>query len=161
MKFSINPELLRAIVPQSHDEYMAHYQGHFQRGDHAALLSAVSYCLFTGHPAPEWVRVAWIERLDKWRTLEVRTLDEAFQVRHQKNKKLSKEKKFLEIAGAIFERICQAYEIHQAIDDDTFEAIGREFNISAGTVKNYYREYKELMDTIYSNPESIVIEPFP
>lgn len=120
------------VQPEQH-----YFEGY---GDRAALLVAIAVCLETRSVAPQWVVKAYLDAINKWFSMEVKNLGDAFGVAMPKGKHLNAMKKRLKLKPAVFDAVLDASNRGRAIDDELFEEIGGKLGLGKTLVKQYYKE---------------------
>jgi hypothetical protein len=115
----------------------------FKAGDPAALLDAVDSCARAGMPMPPWLAEAFCERYARWARFEKEsaTLDAAFNVKRPKKMHIGKR----ELREWLRPRVVFAVlRLHRdggaPIDQQLFDIVGEEFNISGGQASKIYYE---------------------
>lgn len=117
------------------------------------IFEAIRRCNQYGRLMPERVRNPFEDALDRYRTAEARTLDEAFGVARPKgwsqSAARSRSRKTglgISTAAAIYHSIVGATRRGRAIDDGLYEEVGSKHGVSGSTARNYYREIKALLE---------------
>ena len=122
--------------------YLDILENEYKQGNVNSLFMAIIVCLRNDVIAPVWVGDSFLRSLMKWQSYQVKTLDEAFNIRFPKGKRLRDQHKKKVLSGAVF---CQVKRLHvvegNAIDDQLFDKIGEELGIGKTVAKNYYYEY--------------------
>lgn len=128
-------ELIRSAFAVHLDELKGFYDktenGYF-------VLVALSFCIQNGILIPDWAGWAFHKHWYRWIRYEVRTLDEAFNCQWPKGKHLDAARRKRELSLFVHERIKELNRQGQPIDQDLFEQVGKEFEISRERVREYY-----------------------
>ena len=128
-------DLFRELLDKFHSDYRS--------GDKISLLYVISVCANGNLKIPEWAKNEINEALRKLRKYEVRTLDEAFNIKKEKGH-LNALKKRSTIGPAIYERVIRLHAIKKPIDSQLFEEVGKEFNIGKTLASQYYYYFRDL-----------------
>ncbi len=110
----------------------------YEVGDKAKLLEAVELCGMYKLIMPEWVVYEFTMSHRKWRKLEVKTLDQAFEVTKPKGYHFHKQKEFIDKAGNVFLDVIAS----ETIDNYTFERIAKKYNTNREKVRLMYMDIK-------------------
>ncbi|MGK7059827.1 hypothetical protein BjapCC829_24765 [Bradyrhizobium barranii] len=114
------------------------FRRRFEAGDPKALLEALDLFCRSGDKMPLWMREALIARLDPFLRYEIKSLDQAFDV-ERKRERISSRKMRLALQPAVaWEVITLHREENLPIDNALFERVGKKFNISMGTARDFY-----------------------
>lgn len=118
------------------------------------VFEAIRRCNQYGRLMPERVRKPFEEALERYKTAEARTLDEAFGVARPKSWSQSKARTMarktghgISVAGVIYRSIVGANLRGVAIDEELYAEVGSKHGVSASTARNYYREIKALLES--------------
>ena len=128
------------------DEIRDRYESADGRARVLALFDAIQYCAVKQIPLPMWAALELQDMIDPWASLEVATLDEAFGVKPVKRRADALNR--LKSLDHVVARVNEAREHGTPIDEQLFDAIGREVHASGGAVRKWYYEeshaYKRL-----------------
>lgn len=118
------------------------------------IFEAIRRCSQYGKIMPERVRKPFEDALERYKTADARTLDEAFGVARPKgwsqSAARSRSRKTglgISVASAIYYLIAGASLQKRAIDDELYEEVGAKYGVSGATARNYYREVKALLES--------------
>lgn len=118
----------------------------FRRGERAALLEAVEYCVWTRIPIPEWARREYLRAFDAWKSYECRTLDEAFGVDRPKNLNLAGQRSRRKKQLLAWLRVSDLKNSMPLIE--AFAKAAEELDISDSRARDYYyaqeRRFQEV-----------------
>lgn len=110
----------------------------FEAGAPKALLEALDLFARSGDAMPLWMREALVARLDPWLRYQAKTLDQAFDV-ERKRERISNRKMRLSLQPAVAWEVIRLHrEEKLPIDEALFERVGKKFNISMGTARDFY-----------------------
>ncbi|HQT01145.1 MAG: hypothetical protein B7Y26_13490 [Hydrogenophilales bacterium 16-64-46] len=125
----------------------------YQTKDGQWLLEAIRRSGQYGKPLCARVSEALNGILEKYRSGEARTLDEAFGVSRPGNWSQSavrarsrKTATGMSVAGAVWHSVISLHMQGRPIDEALFEEVGEKYGVSWSTARNYYRECKALME---------------
>ena len=125
------------------------YYSAYEDGEKDMLLMALKLsCELKESPIPQGVAQRVRENLIKWLELEVKSLDEAFQVEKKKNFRLGAERKKHNMALKIYSSIVKSSKAGEGIDDDLFDEVGSEYGIGKTLAKDYYYEQKNRIEAL-------------
>jgi len=118
------------------DEYLAEAKVDYEEGDATALLDAISYCFLHKVTAPEWVeRAFFIAWKIRWQMCEVRTLDEAFNIKRPSNWRLQRARKNMR-TFCIWQCVLECQKSQPGpVDTYLFERAADEWNKKNGDLK--------------------------
>lgn len=124
-----------------------------QTQDGLWLLEAIRRSIQYGKPIQERVRTLFENALEKYRSSEARTLDEAFGVSRPKSWSQTSAKMkarkarngYMTTAGAIYQSVVIRRSQGRAVDEELFAEIGIEHNVSWSTARKYYQEVKKMI----------------
>ena len=120
----------------------------FEDGEKYALLEALKLsCELKQSLIPHWVAHGVHEAVSNWSELEVKTLDDAFDVK-RKGFRLKDRRAKEYLMPKVYQRVRILHKDGNSITDDLFGVVGEELGISERTASNYYYEYKKLIDKI-------------
>lgn len=137
-------QVLRAHQQRSIDEMQAAYQA----GEKIKLLEAAVLCGKAGLKIPAWIAVDLEAALERYRTFEVRTLDEAFDVpQRKKGVHMSTSNTFLRKSLPVFLYVTGLRSEGAKTDDASgmFDSVAEKFRINATLAKQYYYYWKEIL----------------
>ena len=125
---------------------------HYRKGDKRELLNALGMCCHLKRSAiPQWVAQGVNEALDKWFQLDVKTLDEAFDVVKPKGFHIDKQKKEMRIRLKVFKRVNELIiEEGESIGAGLFEKVGKDFAIGGSTARDYYYHHKNRFKNLFN-----------
>jgi hypothetical protein len=107
-------------------------QQYFANTDGAALLDAVSLCLTTGTPAPEWVQARFLNAWELlWKSGQAWTLDAAFHIERPQNRRQGRYRKD-QLSLYIFLTVLDYKRRNPGpMCTDLFDAVAEELNEAA------------------------------
>lgn len=123
----------------------------FEAGDGMALLEAVLITLGTKIIPPDWLAVGFRSAFTSYWNADVKTLDDAFNVHRPKGFSTKAEAKRRQWVGFAVIDIVLLSSLGAAIDDNLFDAVGNNYGISGGTVKERYYYHKNNKTEIYES----------
>jgi len=129
----------REAVLFAHLDYL---KGEYEAGDKASLLQAVEYCGMYKLIMPEWVVYAFTMSHRKWQRLEVKTLDQAFEVEKPKGYRLHAQKELMDNSIDVFLDV----NASETIDNYTFERVAKKYDTNRDKVRLMYKDIKENTD---------------
>lgn len=129
---------------------MAEYD---KAGDGVWLFEAIRRCGQYGKKLPERVREPFEDALERYRSGEARTLDEAFGVARPKSWPQSKARTMarkshdgMSLAGKVYLAVVIRHrDQKKPIGEELFQEVAAEHNISWPTARNYYLEVKAII----------------
>lgn len=130
---------------------------HFEAGDKNALIRAIKFCFNQEIVAPEWVVAAFFRATNKWYSMEVKELGEAFGLARRKGVNINALKKKRRLQFAVFNAVHDARQRQIRVDDELFEAIGAKLHIGKTLAKEYLRSARAIMAPSFKD---ILLEPF-
>jgi hypothetical protein len=123
--------------------YCSVYEG----GEKEMLLHALRLsCELKQLAFPNFVAQRVRESLLDWSELEVRTLDEAFNVEKPKNFHLKASRVKESLSPKIYMRVKELHKNGESIDVGMFERVGEEVGLRGTATNDYYYEYKRLIE---------------
>ena len=135
-------------------------------GDANLVLAAIDQIVDGrgSSPAPDWVRNAWREAYRKWRTLDAKSLDEAFGIRRTHIKALRKK----QLGHEIYHYVEKLRNEGTPLDDQLFEeAAGfisaqrpADLAVNKSTVNALYYEERAKHKRILSGGKLDLLAPF-
>lgn len=118
------------------------------------IFEAIRRCNQYGKIMPERVRKPFEDALERYKTADARTLDEAFGIARPKgwsqSAARSRSRKTglgISVAAAIYYLIAGASLRKRAIDDELYAEVGAKYGVSGATARNFYREVKALLES--------------
>ena len=121
--------------------YLDILENEYKQGDVNSLFMAIVLCLRNDVTAPAWVGDSFLRPLMKWQSYQVKTLDEAFNIRFPKGKRLIEQQKKKQMSGAVFVLVKNLQANGRPTDDGLFKDVGKKLGIGKTVAKNYYYEY--------------------
>jgi hypothetical protein len=106
------------------ESYLEGCKEDFDAGYKEIVYIALNTCFISDYPPPAWVKNAFSEAYYKWTYGEVKTFDEALQIK-PRNLKVVRKNMF---AGMIYLRIQQLHREGESIDDELFVKVADELN---------------------------------
>ena len=136
------------------DIYLAMVQFH-ETKDGMWLLEAIRACAQYGEPIPAYVREPYELALQRYASGEARYLEDAFGV-SRKGKSLPAHQNKQRHARAIWLEVRRLHDGGRgmAIGETLFQDIADRRAMSWSTVRNYYREYKKLLQQERADSEA-------
>jgi hypothetical protein len=125
----LSPEQAAEVVEQK-------LRPRFEAGEQRVLLDAVDMCARAGIPLPWWLAEAFSARYTAWRRLQIKTLDETFQVTWPNGTRWNDLARRERLKWDVLHR---AFELHTKenlpFGEELFERVGRSLSIS-GALSN-------------------------
>lgn len=119
------------------------YQIRFDNGDKLASFEAMRLCYMFKLDMPEWVIGSLVDLYDKYRNLEVKTLDEAFGVKKRTARFISLERKWMN----------NAFDVYLAFLDNERKGLALDTGFERGKANRFginnddaWKMYKEIRD---------------
>jgi hypothetical protein len=137
------------ISPDEFSErFLAKGRELYEAGDKSEMLYCLSHCIRNDRPIPDWLKQAFENAQDDVRMYKVKSLDDVFGKPLAKGKRLTTERRKMEIAGQVFRRVRALHEAGKPIDKSLFSKVGREFGVG-GTIASelYYEVGHALIET--------------
>jgi len=128
--------------------YLEGLRAKYEAGNKAALIWAVRFCHSEHIVAPDWVMLAFFKATNRWLTMEVKTLDEAFDLVYPKGKHFNAARKRRAYQLDVYYRVIELHRAGAPLDDDLYERVGREFYIGKTLTKEYYAGGKAVIDAM-------------
>ncbi len=130
MKLDLPPEYIVAQLEE--------YRRYFEAGDKNALFQAIGFCFNQEIVAPEWIVHAFFRAMNKWYSMQVKELGEAFGLAWPKGKSVAAARKKRRLRYAVSNDIHDEKSRGGTVDDGLFEAIGKKYGLGITLVKEYY-----------------------
>jgi hypothetical protein len=125
----------------------------FLSGNKKALLKALKLCTVQdNYIMPQWVASGVYQALISWERLEVRTLDDAFNVAKPKNFALKANREKQKIILSVWFAVGELHKKGRPLDEEIFELAGDEHGISSQTARNYYYEFHNYFEGKTDHP---------
>jgi len=120
-------------------EFLEYLRQEHTKGDKSALLKAVEYCGINRLVMPDWVVGYFIRSFGKWEKLEVKTLDEAFEV-ERKSFRIDTEREFMYKATDVYLAVldCEKQGIPIGVED-AFRIVAEKFHTNPDKVAKMYK----------------------
>jgi hypothetical protein len=133
------PALSRFSPEQAAEFVEQKLRPRFEGGEPRALLDAVDICARAGIAMPWWLVEAFSARYTAWRRLQIKTLDETFQVAWPKGTRWSDLARRERLKSDVLHR---AFELRTRenlpFGEELFECIGRDLGISGGLANKIF-----------------------
>ncbi len=128
----------------------------YESGESEALLDAIDFCGKYKLVMPDWVSWHFSACYKKWADLDVKTLDEAFDMKRPKNFRLGKEKERIEKATNVFLDVLELSSLNQ----ENMEKVAKKHGINRDKVWTMYKQVKGTeigkgMFNLRSNSENL------
>ena len=121
--------------------------------DGMMLFEAMRRCVQYGKPFPDRVWAPFMAAVERYKTADARTLDEAFGVTRAKNlsspsaqAKARKARHGISTAGSIYLAVVHRNAKGRAIGEELFQEVAAEHQVSWSTARKYYREVKAQLE---------------
>jgi hypothetical protein len=123
-------------------------QAAVERNEKGALLYFISHCFTNNQPVPDWAKKAFNAACWKGVRFEIKSWDDVFGRPLKKGQHQATERRNMQIARTIWERVCDRSGAGEGIGKKLFDSIGNEFGVS-GTVAEqiYYGVLKERKES--------------
>lgn len=116
------------------------YRLKFESGDKSALLEAVGHCAAYKIILPDWVAWHYTHSFSRWHELEVRTLDEAFEMKRPKSFNIAKERRIQTKSFDIAFKVIEKRKTGIAFDNGLADEIGKLFGTNSDAVYDSCKE---------------------
>lgn len=124
----------------------------YERGDGAALLTAVKNCLaFDDLKTPGWVAQAFSEGINRYTCFKAKTVDEAFGIKRPKNFRLHTARRDFERRLPVYKRCGELIEAGQGVSNALFDKVAKEQGLNRRQVSEYYYKMKKLAASLHGN----------
>jgi hypothetical protein len=130
-------------------------EGMYLRGDNHVLLVSLAWHLTKEEPAPEWLRMALLNAIQRGIMCELDTWDEVFGSPVQtEDGRPARGRTRIAVARKrslqfdIYHRIVQLYAQGEKIDKALFETVATEFRISRTRAEQLYYDNRALLETL-------------
>ena len=134
------------LTPEDYARFLEEDRAQFQQGHKEALIKAMRLCLQNRLVAPQWIVAAFFDATDKWETGEVKDLGEAFGLAWPKGKHLGAKRKQQQKMVDVYFVVLRRSEAGEAIDDELFHDVGKQFGINSTLAKKYYAAARDLLN---------------
>jgi hypothetical protein len=117
--------------------HLERYKARYDNGDKAALLEAVEFCALFKLVMPEWVAYWFTSAHREWKRLNVKTLDEAFEVQRPSNFRLATEREFFQKSFDVYMALLAAEDGGKSLSNcknGVIEEVAKEFGINRDKV---------------------------
>lgn len=118
----------------------------FQDGERTAIFDAILMSCFYGVTIPEWVHLELRMALERYRSYQVKDLDEAFGIKEKRDSrrkaKHHKTPNGLPRAYALYLEIETERAAGASVDCPLFEEVGKRFSLSGATAQQWYYEVR-------------------
>lgn len=139
-------ELIKINLPPEVEQlYLEALRRDYVDGCKDRLPEALRFCAVQQVVMPEWVANKVSEIIVDWRSLKVRTLDEAFECNRPKGFHINANKKKRTLAPTVYRLVFEAQRNNFPITENLYEAIGEKLHIGKSAVKEYYEWAKDNM----------------
>ena len=135
----------RGATLSAHLEYL---RRKYESGDKSALLDAVDYCAMYKLVMPEWVTYEFVTSYRKWTHLEVKTLDEAFEVERTKSFRIDKEREWVNNSANVYMAILEAERQGLPISneskkkDSAIYVVSKKFGFNRQKIWDMYNDFR-------------------
>lgn len=106
--------------------------------DRSVILDCIYFCGFEGIPLPDWLCTALTDALRDYQSGEREDLGAAFDMTRPKHWNQGAHRRAWYLKIDVFGRIDDLHRADESIGEELFEKVGKEFNISGSTARNYY-----------------------
>jgi hypothetical protein len=142
-------KIAQPVVDKFSERFLDKGRELYEAGDKSELLYCLSYCVrYHDVPIPEWLRGAFsgayhealMHRIDTWDDVFGKPLGNGKKFGRGKSRK--KAERDLRLGPRVLGRVIRRYRAGQAINDEMFEAIGRDLKIGKNKAKELYSEQR-------------------
>jgi hypothetical protein len=110
------------------------------KGDKNALLLALSFCLSFNILPPSWVQAYTNRALKRFWIYEDDSLDKAFGVERSKDpRSVAAGRRATRLSAEVTADIWSRQDAGAPLDDELFEAVGKEYGLGKTKVKEYWK----------------------
>jgi len=124
--------------------YINYSKNEFDSGKNSELIHLFSHLVKSNIPLPSWLVEELASRFQKWSDCEYKTMDEALGI-VRKNFRQHASMKKNTLLDIVYDKIEDEKANGAAIDPILFSKVGKRFNISASTARDYYYEIKNIL----------------
>lgn len=136
------------MSPELVEMELEEYRTQFESGDKNALIRAIRSCGREQVVMPDWLVNAFFQATNRWYSLEVKTLDEAFGLEWPKGKRFDAARNKRKYSLAAHYRVKELHSMGKAIDEQLFIEVADELGIGKTKVSEYYYAWKNILENM-------------
>lgn len=134
----LSEQAIELYLDELHSSYLA--------GDNFQLLAAMRFCARHEREMPPWVVDAFHHAMDKWYTLQSKTLDEALGVAWPSGRALEPARKKRRQQITVYNRVIELLDSGRTLDDRLLADVGARYRLSNEEVADYYYTVKRFFE---------------
>ena len=128
----------------NHQIYINACEKKYLEGDKSQLIHIFQYSVRNNHNVPSWAMYEIAKNFESWEQFDHKSLDQAFGI-ERKNFRLKAHRKKEALSHDVYDEVEDAKKNGTPVDGELFELIGKKFNISGSTVRDYYYDVRSIL----------------
>ena len=118
----------------------------YYSGEKLMLFEAIRRCAQYKILIPDWVRREFEAGYFRYVYSEIKELGAAFGIERQKGFHAAAENKRLKLSFKVWKRVRELVDSGCSIDNELYDAVGKEFFICGSLARDYYRSVKKFLE---------------
>ena len=128
----------------NHQIYINYCEKKYHDGDKSQLMHIFQHSVHNNQSVPSWVMQEIADNFASWEHFDHKTLDQAFDV-ERINFRIRAYRKKEQLSHDVYDAVEDAKKDNIPVDEQLFNMIGKKFNISGSTVRDYYYEIRTIL----------------